>query len=170
MKCPARGCVTTGSAPGIKRHYRVRHKPDATVTQLVQTTVSVKFDNLEQVKQFMIELMRCHGVWDVCQDTNRSAYRFRWNKGVRTMGQCDYDRAELSLSSNIVGLNLENNPWKIVDTMLHEIAHARTPGAGHGLRWRAECERIGARPLACYHPEKDNVKLPLNPYRKQVLF
>ena len=36
------------------------------------------------------------------------------------------------------------------DTILHEVAHALTPGDNHGPLWRRVCRQIGARPERCY--------------------
>ena len=36
-------------------------------------------------------------------------------------------------------------PESISDTILHEIAHALTQGAGHGPRWKRKCIEIGAK-------------------------
>lgn len=43
--------------------------------------------------------------------------------------------------------HVEQSPWdQVVDTLLHEIAHAMTPGDGHGRKWRAACRLLGAKP------------------------
>ena len=34
------------------------------------------------------------------------------------------------------------------DTILHELAHALTPGKGHGPIWKAKCRELGAKPTA----------------------
>jgi predicted SprT family Zn-dependent metalloprotease len=47
-----------------------------------------------------------------------------------------------------------NDRAQVEDTLLHEIAHALTPGDGHGLRWKATCRSIGAKPLRCYTDEQ----------------
>jgi predicted SprT family Zn-dependent metalloprotease len=50
-------------------------------------------------------------------------------------------------------LTLLNDEAEVVDTILHEIAHALTPGDGHGPAWKAACLRIGAKPVRCYTDE-----------------
>jgi predicted SprT family Zn-dependent metalloprotease len=43
-----------------------------------------------------------------------------------------------------------NGPAEIVDTLLHEIAHALVgPGHGHDAVWKAKCVEVGARPQRC---------------------
>jgi predicted SprT family Zn-dependent metalloprotease len=43
-----------------------------------------------------------------------------------------------------------NSDAEVLDTLLHEIAHALTPGDGHMARWKAKCVEIGAKPQRCY--------------------
>lgn len=43
-----------------------------------------------------------------------------------------------------------NGEQEVRDTILHEIAHALAPRAGHGPKWRAICRQIGAEPKRCY--------------------
>jgi predicted SprT family Zn-dependent metalloprotease len=38
---------------------------------------------------------------------------------------------------------------QIEDSIRHEIAHALTPGAGHGPAWKLMCIRVGAKPQRC---------------------
>jgi len=38
---------------------------------------------------------------------------------------------------------------EILDTILHEIAHAKTPGAKHGLAWQVAAIAVGAKPQPC---------------------
>jgi hypothetical protein len=43
-----------------------------------------------------------------------------------------------------------NGAEEIVDTILHEIAHALVgPRHGHDTVWKAKCTDIGARPERC---------------------
>lgn len=86
-------------------------------------------------------------------------WRFRFDHARRRLGCCHYGSRTLSLSRPLVLLNPET---VVRDTLLHEIAHALTPGAGHGPAWRARAVALGARPRAC--AEADGVTLPPAPY------
>lgn len=69
---------------------------------------------------------------------------FQYNRGKRTLGMCDYTRKRIELSQYFVA---HNDEAAVRDTILHEIAHALAgERAGHGPKWRAACERIGAIP------------------------
>ncbi len=65
------------------------------------------------------------------------------NKRKASCGLCNYRKKRIELSAYFI----ERNSWEeIMDTILHEIAHALTPGDKHGPRWRAMAAKIGARP------------------------
>lgn len=75
-------------------------------------------------------------------------WTFQYDGAKRRAGQCDYMNRTISLSRHFVERNTEE---RVLDTILHEIAHALTPDdAGHGREWRAICVRIGAKPVRCY--------------------
>lgn len=40
----------------------------------------------------------------------------------------------------------DHSEREVLDTILHEIAHALTPGARHGPRWQAKLVEIGGNP------------------------
>lgn len=66
------------------------------------------------------------------------------NKPKRRLGQCRPRLRQIGLSKQV----LTRCRWEeIVDTILHEIAHALV-GAGHGHDevWKAKCREIGAKP------------------------
>ena len=86
------------------------------------------------------ELMRQHGLFE-------AGWRFRFDHARRRFGSCQYGPRFITLSR---ALTLLNGEAEVRDTLLHEIAHALTPGDGHGPRWRAKCREIGARPRRCY--------------------
>lgn len=44
---------------------------------------------------------------------------------------------------------------EVLDTIRHEIAHAKTPDAGHGPAWKLAAMAIGAKPVACSAAEID---------------
>lgn len=95
-------------------------------------------------------LMQAHGL---------HGWRFAFDEARRRLGSCHYGRRTITLSRPLTLLNPEAT---IRDTILHEIAHARTPGAGHGAAWRAEARRLGAKARAC--ADARDVTLPEAPY------
>ena len=78
-------------------------------------------------------------------------WRFAFDHARRRFGCCKYSSKTISLSRPLTLLNADD---QVRDTLLHEIAHALTPGDGHGPRWRAACVKLGARPRRCYGQEE----------------
>jgi len=76
-------------------------------------------------------------------DNGHRGWTFVWGRGKRTLGTCNYAARTITLSRPFAQLNAEA---EVLDTILHEIAHALTPGAKHGAAWKAACVRLGARP------------------------
>lgn len=76
-------------------------------------------------------------------------WTFRYNRGKRTLGICNYTRKRIELSQFYVA---HNDEASVRDTILHEIAHALAgERAGHGPKWQAVCQRIGATPERLDH-------------------
>ena len=80
-------------------------------------------------------------------EQNLREWRFEFDHARRRFGCCKYAQKAITLSRPLTLLNTE---VEVRDTILHEIAHALTPGDGHGARWRAACMRLGAKPQRCY--------------------
>jgi predicted SprT family Zn-dependent metalloprotease len=94
--------------------------------------------NLYLARDLARSLMAQHGLRD---------WTFRFDHARRRFGKCSTRRKLISLSRPLTLLNSED---EVRDTILHEIAHALTPDDGHGKRWKAMCNQIGARPVRCY--------------------
>lgn len=77
-----------------------------------------------------------------------------FDNAKRRFGVCRFGRREIGLSAPLVAINDER---AVVDTILHEIAHALAgPGAGHGPKWRSIARSIGATPERCVDAAKVN--------------
>lgn len=74
-------------------------------------------------------------------------WTFRWDKARRRAGQCRYGPKEIGLSWPV--FELEANRDRALDTILHEVAHALTPGSGHGRAWKLQAIALGANPSSC---------------------
>lgn len=83
-------------------------------------------------------------------------WKFKFSHGKTTFGVCSYKTKTIRLSKHLVLLNDED---KVKDVILHEIAHALTPGAKHGWRWQQKCIEIGAKPERCFGDEVSIPKL-----------
>lgn len=108
--------------------------------------------NLYEAAHLARELMNRHGLHD---------WSFAFDHARRRFGRCDYTHRRITLSKSLTFLNFLE---EVRDTVLHEIAHALTPGAKHGPRWRAKCREVGARPVRCY-TEQHVVSPPRRPAR-----
>lgn len=92
-----------------------------------------------QARDKALELMKQHGLLE-------KGWKFGFDNAKRRNGACEYGIKTIWLSRHYVKLNSEE---LIIDTILHEIAHALTPrDAGHGPVWKAKCAEIGALPMA----------------------
>jgi predicted SprT family Zn-dependent metalloprotease len=91
-----------------------------------------------RVRQLAQELLLRHGLAD---------WTFAFNRRKRSLGFCRYATRTIELSIYLVE---HNGADEILDTLLHEIAHALVgPGHGHGPAWKRKCREIGARPVRC---------------------
>lgn len=67
-----------------------------------------------------------------------------FSKDSHKYGYCDYMKKEICISRRVVA-----SSWtEAVDTAMHEVAHALTPGDAHGDLWKAVAIRLGANPAA----------------------
>lgn len=95
-------------------------------------------DPLEIIKQLSLALMKRYKLDD---------WTFEFSKAKRRAGRCCYRRKVIEISLYHAQ---SSHLADVIDTVKHEIAHAVTPGAGHGELWQAACLMIGARPERFY--------------------
>lgn len=81
-----------------------------------------------------------------------AAWEFGWDRAVKRLGCCCVARRRITLSRYFVQAHLHGEQAQILDTILHEIAHAlaweQARHAGHGPLWKAWCVALGATPRA----------------------
>lgn len=74
-------------------------------------------------------------------------FKFEWSDAKDLFGWCSNSQKIIKLSRVLVELNDEA---QVTDTILHEIAHALTPGCAHNEIWRRVAKAIGANGERCY--------------------
>lgn len=77
-----------------------------------------------------------------------SGWRFKFDSSVKRFGLCNHTTKEISLSRHLVEINTQQ---EIMLTLLHEIAHALTPGHGHDAVWESKAKEIGGSYSRCYN-------------------
>jgi len=80
-------------------------------------------------------------------DHGLPGWDFKLNKSKRQLGVCKEYLKRIELSEHYVQ---NNQPEMIVDTILHEIAHALVGVShGHDQVWKNMCLRLGCNPRSC---------------------
>jgi predicted SprT family Zn-dependent metalloprotease len=112
---------------------------------------NTKIMGLESLQSLSERLLKKHGL-------KKKGWTFKFNRATRTFGICDFNKRSISISKRITEINIKKNPEEIVDTILHEIAHAMTfelygtKVKAHGDEWKGICNKIGASTETYYDP------------------
>lgn len=81
----------------------------------------------------------------------KEGWKFKINrKMLNAIGSCNYAKKTISISGYWLSALSE---YEFTQTILHEIAHALTPGAAHGPEWFKVAKKIGC---------KGDVKMPVS--------
>ena len=97
--------------------------------------------DLSEARNLAETLMARHGL---------TGWVFKFDRAKRRFGACSYTTRTISLSRALTRIN---DSLIVRETLLHEIAHALTPGANHGLAWQAKCRELGSPARRCYSEE-----------------
>ncbi len=102
-------------------------------------------NNIETLR-LLRKTMDKHGLHD---------WSSRLDNATRRFGLCSSRRKLISISRHLAKLNSDE---QVLDTILHEIAHALSPMFEyHGSMWKKKCVEIGANPQRCYDSQTVNV-------------
>lgn len=98
---------------------------------------------LKRASMIARDLMNFHGL--------KYSWEFDFDNAVRRFGACNRERKVISLSAPLTELNDETH---VINTILHEIAHALAPDREwHGPNWRTIAKSIGCDGNRCYGRE-----------------
>ena len=98
--------------------------------------------NTQEACDLAITLMVKHGL----MTETPSTWHFEFDAATTRLGLCRFKTRTISLSRRLTEVNTRET---VLDTILHEIAHALQPLAGHGRIWKLQCMALGAKPQAC---------------------
>lgn len=101
--------------------------------------------DLVEARRLAVSLMAEHGL---------DGWSFAFDRAVRRAGSCRYDTRRITLSRALTELHSYD---EVRDTILHEIAHALTPGEAHSAKWRAVALAIGGTGERCVPVEAARV-------------
>jgi predicted SprT family Zn-dependent metalloprotease len=97
--------------------------------------------------------------WRLLAAHGLPGWSFGFNRSKLHMGQCQYGPRLIMLSVHFVELNGDE---AVLDTLLHEIAHALVgPGHGHDAAWQSKCREVGAKPERLSY----EVNMPVGPWQ-----
>lgn len=75
-------------------------------------------------------------------------FSFKFDSGKKRFGLCSFSKKTISISKSLTLLNDEN---EVINTILHEVAHALAGyGVGHSDKWRITAKSIGCDGERCY--------------------
>lgn len=101
-----------------------------------------------------------HRIMDLIAMFAPAGTKFDWDGASRRFGRCSYSKNRITGKYHDFKITISyelarRNSWEVIKgVVLHEIAHANTPGHGHDSIWRRECIRLGGDGERCYLNEK----------------
>lgn len=119
---------------------------------------------LLQAQALCLEMMNKHGL------TAAAGWKFKWINSKNVAGKCStnggrkvigrtYGGKRIFMPTGITNggtimlskfVTQHHDDAKVLDTILHEIAHGLTPGHGHDYVWKSKARSIGCNGERCY--------------------
>lgn len=84
--------------------------------------------------------------WTLMKDHGLTGWSFGFNNAKQRFGVCDYRKKTIGMSRVLLP---QLTMAQAENTILHEIAHALTPGDNHGPTWKATAKAIGSDGMRC---------------------
>lgn len=92
-----------------------------------------------------MELLHAKTLCELKMKEHGVDYSFKFINAKKTLGNCNHSKKVIGLSKPFIKIN---NEEIVLNTILHEIAHALCPiREGHGYLWKHTCRKIGAIPV-----------------------
>jgi predicted SprT family Zn-dependent metalloprotease len=109
---------------------------------------------LFKYEEFANKLLKEHNLTD---------WKFVFNTRTtsRTLGICKHRRKEIHISKRYALVGSEE---LIIDTIIHEVAHALTKGHGHDNIWKSKCIELGCKPNR-FKKLDDSINIKLSRYK-----
>lgn len=100
---------------------------------------------LSKYENFASKLFKEHNLLD---------WKFVYNKRTTsgTFGICKYRTKEIHINYRFA---LAAPEYMVIDTIIHEVAHALTKGHGHDNIWKQKCIELGCKPNRTKSIDKD---------------
>jgi len=111
--------------------------------------IILTFASTNQNKQIMdlLTAQKLANTYLVKYNLHTEGWRFQFDTAKRRFGCCNYRSKRITLSKHLTSLN---DVGQVNDTILHEIAHALTPGHHHDRVWQRKAIEIGCNGKRCY--------------------
>ena len=77
---------------------------------------------------------------DMLADNCLFGWHTEISRGKHTVGLCRYSKKTIYISKHFIANEPES---KVMDTLIHEVAHALTPGHGHDSTWKNTAIHLG---------------------------
>jgi len=102
-------------------------------------------------------------VLKMMDENHLDGWGFQFDRATHRFGQCRSGDKMITLSRPLVFLN---TPERVRLTIIHEVAHALTPGHHHDWVWKQKCKELGGDAKRCF-TDSDTITPKPDPERER---